>query len=281
MTKSITDHFDGIKNKHLGLVGLGIKHARHFKHIGVLNELCSTPPKIDGYSLASSLLLQVYDNWSTSGRENNSSPSRQNWRFTKVGKMALHNPSPEVTFERTLVDSRGDNWANQVPTSCGIVASHADRRRSIDLVERVRDQGFDFIELKIGSDTPLYAALEVLDYGVLYAFSRLNAEALKYDAGFSKILEAKSIGLRVLAPSEFYSPKKQKDGGFWDLSWLESTIQNAAGYLSSRIGSGFTMNFRFDVFSEGISWNREDSGDRDKVLTMIDGRRPLISADLA
>ena len=58
-------------------------------------------------------------------------------------------------------------------------------------------------------------------------------------------------------------------------------MQNAAAYLSSKIEPGFTMNFRFDVFPEGISWSGEDSGDRDKALTMIDGRRPLISADLA
>ncbi len=74
-------------------------------------------------------------------------------------------------------------------------------------MERTGNGSFDFIELKIRSDTPLFAALEVLDYGVLYAFSRIYARSLNYNPGCSEIIDAHEIGLRVLALTQFYEYK--------------------------------------------------------------------------
>lgn len=151
--------------------------------------------------------------------------------------------------------------------------------RSIDLVERTGDESFDFIELKIRSDTPLYAALEVLDYGVLYAFSRINARSLNYEQGFSEILDARRIGLRVLAPNRFYEHKSRgtRETKSLDLAWLESIMLDATRRLASMIGGDTVMDFRFDVFPKTFSQDPSNHTNSGHTLAMMAGRRPLIA----
>ncbi len=176
--KSIADRFDALKDAALDLASCGVGDPPHFKHRRTLMMLCANDLGADGAALADTLVEQATQNWEVGRERYGASPSRQNWRFAQVGKMVAHNRSPEVSFERALAEVGGDHWANQVPTCSGLVGYRADGRRSIDLVERVWDRSFNLIELKIGSDTPLFAALEVLDYGVLYAFTRMNARSL-------------------------------------------------------------------------------------------------------
>jgi len=165
--KSITDGFNEIKDNHFGLTGCGIGKSPHFRHIRVLKELCENPPATDGAVLADALLARIEQNWRAGRDKRETAPSGENWRFCKAGKMDPNNPSPEVTFERDFIEVAGDDWANQVPTSSGLLGPAADGRRAIDLVERKGEGVFEFVELKIkiDDDTPLRAALEVLDLG--------------------------------------------------------------------------------------------------------------------
>ena len=277
--KSIAHGFDGIKDESLGLVDSGIGQPPHFRHRSSCKFLCANQPlRPDGAGLANALVTQVTRNWKAGQERGGASPSLQNWRFSRAGNMAPHNPSPEVTFERALVGVATERWANQVPTCSGVLGPDADHRRSIDIVERTGNGSFDFIELKIRSDTPLFAALEVLDYGVLYAFSRIYARSLNYNPGCSEIIDAHEIGLRVLAPTQFYEYKSHTGArATFDLGWLEAMMRDAARQLASMIRGHTTIDFRFDVFPEGFSWPEQEYAGGDYSLTMMAGRQLLIT----
>lgn len=248
---SLTHGFDEIKDDQLRLSDSSIGKAPHYRHKAALKKLCDERKTKSGREMAWALYDCAVQNWKQRRPQNN--PSKQNWRFKAIQEFDQKNASPEVTFERCLAKAAGDDWANQVPTCAGIFSSKADTRRSIDLVQRNYDGRYDLIELKIASDTPLYAALEVLDYGVLYAFCRTHASELEYASGYSEILDAQKIGLRVLAPQDYY----QLPSGLASLGWLDETMNAAAEELAAIIGTEFRMDFRFESFDSGFSWDSE------------------------
>ena len=281
--KSITHGFRCIKNARLGLSA-----GKSFKHKKILIRLCEDQPSLDGAGLADDLLTKIKDNWHAGREVVKRLRSRENWRFEPTPHGASkHNTSAEVTFERAVVAAPGNTWANQVPTSSGLMDGHYDKRRAIDLVEQPRLGEFEFIELKLREDgkryeeTPLYAALEILDYGALYVFSRQEASALGYSADSNEILEADRIGLRVLAPRPFYEFRKRGSGSRpFRLEWLQRTMQGAASRLGDQVGEGFIMDFRFTVFPEAFAWQSR-SRRRDYAAEMIAARQPLIGAEWA
>ena len=83
------------------------------------------------------------------------------------------------------------DWSNQVPIISGIAGSSAYKRRAVDLVRCLPDGGFNFVELKVASDTPLYAAIEVLNYGLLWLLSRETRVQLGYQS--NPILDAPAL----------------------------------------------------------------------------------------
>ena len=286
--KSLTAGFGPIKDESLGVADSGIGNSPHYRHIRTCKLLCSSPPQHpDGAGLAAALVDQAEKNWSIGKAFGPASPSGQNWRFRPAGKMKRDNRSPEVTFERSFMGAALDDWANQVPTCAGVLRPNADGRRAIDLLQRIRKGQFDFIELKVvadewdGSGQPLFAAMEILDYGVLYAFSRLHARSLGYGPGSSQILDAHRLGLQVLAPARFYEYRGRGRREPYELSWLESMMRDAAGELASRIGGGTAMDFRFDVFPDEFSWPQPRHTAIGHAKRMMERRRPLIdrSAD--
>ena len=98
---------------------------------------------------------------------------------------------------------------------------------------------YELIELKTddGGGTPLFAAMEILQYGVLYIFSRENAQKLGYEG--VELLKAKGIHLRVLAPADYYAP--------YNLSWLEKSIDRGLTSFLSKFN--FKMDFKFETLS--------------------------------
>lgn len=79
---------------------------------------------------------------------------------------------------------------------------HANTKERVDLVRRLPDGGFEFVELKIASDTPLYATIEVLTYGLLWLLSRRSRAQLGYAS--NPILDTPTLQLSTLAPMQFY-----------------------------------------------------------------------------
>lgn len=170
------------------------------------------------------------------------------------------NRSPEVVLERAIakasVAADRNDWANQVPIASGVLGPSAERRRAIDLVHKRAEGHFEFVELKIASDTPLYAAFEIISYAGVWLLSRR-------DACGKELLEAKRVDLRVLAPAAYYRP--------YTLGRIEEVLdQELREYAEPR---GATLSFGFDVLPD--SFAPLTSYADDELFAMLDGRHPL------
>ncbi|MCH8073929.1 MAG: hypothetical protein IIA09_18510 [Proteobacteria bacterium] len=133
-----------------------------------------------------------------------SNPSKENWRWKGHLELSPENKSPELRLERSIVRNCGENWSNQMPTASGLVGPAADKRAAVDLVYREDSTAYSLIELKVNSDNPLFAAIEILMCGLLFVWSRNNQEKLDYDVQIQPGLAADNVTLSVLAPISYY-----------------------------------------------------------------------------
>jgi hypothetical protein len=182
VSKSILKDVNALIDSALGLNGIG--RAPHHKHETSCRQLTKRP--IAGFD-AAALIAEIYEkvgeNWDHSTYHKK---SKENWRFESQTLISKNNRSPEVILERAIVNihcgiwSDAACWVNQVPVASGLVGPDADRSRKIDLVHKCGDKEFEFIELKVASNTPLYAAMEILKYGVVYIFCREDERASRY-----------------------------------------------------------------------------------------------------
>jgi len=212
-----------------------LKHksvCRRFKHI---------PQEFTDFEgLVLDLYARIEENWS--GRI----PSRENWRHERQTNLNPENKSPEVLLERAiaLLGSRGllEGWFNQVPVASGLINGKADKRAAIDLVCFQGDSA-DFVELKWGSDTPAFAAFEILHYGLAYLFSYVNRERF----GYLKfpLMNVSKVNLRVLAPVIFYNG--------YHLAWLGHGLNEGVRTLAAKKTDGsLSMDFGFLAFPSGF-----------------------------
>ncbi len=174
-------------------------------------------------------------------------PSRKNWRIERQTNLDPGNQSPEILLERAiaLLGERGilEEWFNQIPVASGLINGFADRRAAIDLM-RYRNESAEFIELKWKSDTPAYAAIEILRYGLAYMLSYVNREAFGY--GENPLMKARQASLRVLAPQEFFDD--------CDLTWLGRGLNEGVRALAERKADrAFCMDFGFLAFPAGFN----------------------------
>jgi hypothetical protein len=165
--------------------------------------------------------------------------SKQNWRWREpVTTFAVANTSDEVGLERAIATAAQETaapWANQVPVASGLPGHN--RRRAIDLVRRDADGAFTFVELKIGSDGPLYAAYELLAYASAWLLTR--RERLAPDR---PMLRANAIALVVLAPQRWYRATDMA-------AWGEAVD---AGARTLGEGQGVRLSFRYDVLDPAL-----------------------------
>jgi len=240
-----------IIDRHLGLQGGGLKR---YATRTACHGLAGRPPGgFDAGTLLDNLLARIEQNCAASGR----SPSVQNWRFEKKLHIAQHNTSAEKTLEKAIVARLSDDWVNQIPTSSGLVGSTQDRHRNIDLAFRHAPGRFELIELKITSDTPLYAAMELLEYAALYIYARRRLPAS--GSRRAALLSATTLHWRVLAPRPFYMP--------FDLGWLESALTTALRDAVARhLPDPLDMDFAFTWFAEDFVWPCETPPDLARAL---------------
>lgn len=238
-------------------LGLNIGKTPRHKNETSCRELTKTPMTgFDASALIEDIYKQVGTNWDTSSSDHEG--SEENWRFEKNTRISGDSKSPEVKLERAIVNIPPEIWpdsacwVNQVPVASGMVDPDADRRRSIDLVHKCGDKAYEFIELKVGSDTPLYAAMEILKYGVLYIFCRqddrvskcVNRKGEPIIDREGELMQAKEIHLRVLAPAKYYEK--------YDLLWLETletSIKNGFANFRAQREFVFEMDFKFETLS--------------------------------
>ena len=158
----------------LGRAAVG--NPPHHEHNTSSQRLTKQPlDGFDSHVLLASIYEMIGSNWDASKYHGG---SEENWRLNDPRtELARENDSPEVCLERAIVRTmnaleRTNVWVNQVPIASGLIHPTSDRIRKIDLVHKLGEGTFEFIELKVRSDTPLYAAMEILKYALVYAFSR-------------------------------------------------------------------------------------------------------------
>jgi hypothetical protein len=202
----------------------GLCDNQHLKQRTVSRDL-SVPGDADFLALVSNLYDRIEANHT--GR----SPSRHNWRSERVTTLSDHNKSPEVILERAvaMLGKTGTmpDWLNQVPVASGLVDGYSDKRAALDLV-KLTDSTAQFVELKWESDTPAYATFEVLRYGLVYLFSRVNAAAFDYTD--RRMMRVSRVDLQVVAPAVFFEQHY--------LGWLEQGLHRAVGDLAREKTSG-------------------------------------------
>lgn len=229
---------DAIINARLGVVNYRTKTATK-------TLVARAPGSLDGEGLVEELFEMLRANWHRALPSAKASHQNFRWRYPQLS-IAQQNTSPEVTLERAFIRacenaSRGD-WSNQVPIISGVIGPRAYKRRAIDLVRCLPEGTFEFIELKIASDTPLYATIEILLYGLLWLLSRECRTQLGYPP--NPILDTPALQLRTLAPVAFYA-------GF-----LPFGFADAVDFGISTLGRqhGVTMGFCPMAFPRDFSW---------------------------
>jgi hypothetical protein len=160
--------------------------------------------------------------------------------------MDSSNISPETTLEKMLARTSDDSLVNQVPISSGLTGSRGNKR-NIDMVLRCGDKEYEFIELKVitKTNTPIYASMEILLYGLIYLFSVNNREQLQYQDD-NELFNATTIHLIALAPDSYFTN---------NIQWLENKLnEGLAAFMSSNGLIRIHMDFCFQSFPKGFIW---------------------------
>ena len=235
---------------------LDVRDLRHRSELRTLTDA-------DGRDVVSPVFRQIASNYERAGASANKNRSQENWRWRRPQMyIAPHNRSPEVVLERAIVSAserlgRAD-LANQIPVASGLIAGSPDARRAIDLVQQRGESSFEFVELKVGSDSPLYAAVEIVAYACLWILARFDPPARQSD-----ILAADQLDLRVLAPAAYYSS--------FDLRSIERMFDAGVSTLGDDHGLGVTFAFHV-VGTASISFPPLPDIE---LLEMFDTRRAL------
>jgi hypothetical protein len=234
---------------------------RSYRHTGEAKKLIKAPADFDAGQMVARLLAQIEQ--TTKGRCSKSI-SQKNWREVPQTGIGSGNTSKEVRLERAIAKLGVEGWWNQMPIAAGLVHSHADLRRAIDLVHCNENRTeFDFIELKIDSDNPLYALMEIVLYGLVYLSVRREPAYCHADRRNAAVLTAKQINLRVLAPKGYFHS--------YNLHWLHTELQRALEELVTNSFSG--NSFALSVSSH---WPNELPKWEEGILTNPSALRSLL-----
>jgi hypothetical protein len=241
-------------NTRFGTAGLPAYYSRTAAIDLSVNRgpLSHVGPKPDATARVRAMFERIDANWKAMGSR---PPSKMVWELRQALHLADESTSPEKILEKLVVrllhDPDAPRWFNQIPT-CSGMAERRESHRSVDLGHDCGNGEFELIELKygtaeqnFGSDHPLYAAFEVVKYGLLYAHSRAF-ELHGIDPGNNALLKATGVHLLVLAPSGYYQ-YKERSGKFtpYDFHWLERSLNE--GLRSLRLPA--SLDFRFQRFT--------------------------------
>ncbi len=225
---------------------LGLCDGKTWKQKSTCRRLTSAPKGMPSFdTLLSDLYGLITENRS------DHTPSLENWRIKRQLSISPKNCSPEILLERAIarLGERGElkEWFNQVPVASGLIDDKADKRAAIDLL-RHKDNWAEFVELKWKSDTPVFAAFEILLYGLAYLYSRVKRKTLGYLE--KPLLSVSKVSLRVLAPRAYYTG--------YDLKWLEQGLDEGVRTLAAKkIDGALSMGFSFLAFPPDFAPNFE------------------------
>lgn len=240
---SILDNTAGIVEQWLDIeaVGTTSPHYAHKESLRICSDRASLVPNP---ALIDELLNVLHRNWAPTRRHG--SPANWQWRQRTDFRHAA-SQLPETILERRFIASVKQGWANQIPTSSGLVDSAADKKRNLDLMHKPADGHYTFYELKVENKHPLYAAIEIFLNSVIYLFSRAHAQEIGYSPVARPVLGAQVIGLRVLAPISYYSS--------YNTRLLEQVLcTQLKTFCRERYGRKLNMDFAFESFPPHFEW---------------------------
>jgi hypothetical protein len=243
-------------------------------------DLSKKPPS---EAKVSELIARLHDHLYREWPSVPKSRSKENWKWRLTDdsgdpddkRKNKKGGSGEVGIERRAFKIGGNKeWTFQMPVISGVFSA-GNRRRSIDLVRALgrSHRNFQFIELKLDSDNPLYAAFEVVGYGLSYLAARNKGHVPEK----SRVGKACGIELMVLAPSEYYrfAPRKgapQSQYLLYQLNTLEGGINRG---LKSVCPKGLKMGFSFRKIAADNSIGDAPS-EMDYALAITDNPYPRV-----
>jgi hypothetical protein len=213
---------------------LGLEDGKHLKQKSTCRRLAATGKTASNFEDLISGLYELLGKNRTKR-----TPSKQNWRSDRQVYLSDDNRSPEILLERAIaiLGDKGvlKGWFNQVPVASGLVDECADKRAAIDLVH-LENNNATLVELKWASDTPAYAAFEILLYGLAYLFCFVHRDDFGY-AG-KELMKVDRVSLRVMAPKCYYDD--------YSLSWLGQGLDRGVrSFSETTTGGAITMDFGF------------------------------------
>lgn len=176
-------------------------------------------------------------------------PSNANWELRTAPNFTPH---PTQRLEKQLQKAIArllsyDGWGNDVPTASGLYDKFG-RQMNIDLAHRIPN-GFEFVELKICSDTPYDAAMQVLRYGAIYLLYRLEPSLSERFVG-NEMLTAEEIVLEVLAPCKYYPDRERRV-----LAVLEEQLSKELEEFTKTRAVNVNISFRFRAFPKEFEYS--------------------------
>ena len=136
-----------------------------------------------------------------------SSTSKKLWILRQKNDISPCNKSSEKILEKAVAllayNGYMPGWFNQCPAASGITDSANNKHSNVDLVHwSALDKRARLVELKIGSNDPLYALREILRYGAAYVFCRIHKDKLLLQD--RPLMEARHVSLEVAAPAFYF-----------------------------------------------------------------------------
>jgi len=217
----------------------------------------------DRSGLFTEIFGQIRSNWTTNRMEARW-PSQSNWILRTAPKYTDHpTQRPEVQLQKNIaIIFENEGWGNSIPTASGLINA-GGRQMDIDLGHRITG-GFVFIELKIQSNNPYDAAVQMLRYGATYLLYRLEPELASRFRG-NEMLNARRIVLEVLAPDRYYRTADI------DLSELEAQCDHQVRKLAAECVGELDLSFRFAAFPPNFVF--KPGMDRALIRAAVMGRR--------
>ncbi len=170
-------------------------------------------------------------------------------RFEPVSNWTREkNTDPETVFEKNLANEiqaagNAESWATAIPIWSGMCWG---KKANIDIGYRDAAGRFVLCELKIASNDPLYAVMELSTYIVGYLVVRKLARFLSaaaYEAIRARsrdLLTARSVDWCVLAPALYYENAIERSGGkslvLAELNQIRACAQSYFSAAAQRFG---------------------------------------------
>lgn len=258
---ALNNEIDGF----FGLDKFGLTH--HDKEACI--RLCTEQPSQRGAELILRLLNRIAHSRSSLTGVSQAARGKEMWRWKKNLTLGSANTSLEVRIERAIARLLDGDWVNQVPAASGLTNAK-DGRCSVDIIYRRSAVEFDFIELKAldlaktpsGEQTPLFASMEVLKYGLLFLFCKKNRDLL-FPSSMERrpILNASRVHLEVLMTPNCYLHSANRP--LFRIAWLNQLITEGLQEINeqqnlSTTGSGVQFDFSFKQFPGSFVWSDED-----------------------